>query len=433
MNKIPDPSIEFADHKEISAMQSEKLHSLLEYVNEKSVFYKRSFKEKGIDVAKWAGLENLSSLPFTTKEEFAKQNPDLLCVPLDQVAEYVTTSGTLGEPVSYFLTEKDLDRLAYNEAISMQCSGAGPEDIFMLMTTMDKRFLAGLAYYLGTQKLGCGIIRNGPGVPHLQWESIKRFKPTYLIAVPSFIPKLIEHALANGIDPNKTSVKGIICIGEPIRENSLALNELGKRIVQQWNVSLFSTYASTEMAAAFTECEHHCGGHLHPELLILEVLDDNDEPVKNGAAGEVILTTLGVEALPLIRYRTGDICTLHTDVCKCGRSTPRLGPVIGRKEQMIKFKGTTLFPPLIFNILDQFEEVLDYVVELSANEFGNDHIRVFLTNELDHFDFVYKVKEAFKGRLRVTPEISFLPTLELNEMKHPESSRKPIKFKDIRN
>ena len=144
-------------------------------------------------------------------------------------------------------------------------------------------------------------------------------------------------------------MKSIVCIGEPVRNADFTLNELGKRITSQWDVKLYSTYASTEMGAAFTECEYGLGGHLHPELLILEVVNEKGKAVKEGEIGEVVITTLGVEGMPLLRYKTGDLCNVYYSPCKCGRHTTRLGPVVGRQQQMIKFKGTTIFPAAIFD------------------------------------------------------------------------------------
>ena len=179
------------------------------------------------------------------------------------------------------------------------------------MLTLDRQFMAGMAYYTGIRKLGAGIIRVGPGVPSLQWETIFRLKPTVLVAVPSFILKMLQYAADHGIDPAASSVKKAICIGENIRQNDFSLNILGNKIISSWNIQLISTYASTEMQTAFTECESGCGGHLQPDLLIVELLDDQDQPVPPGEAGEVTITTLGVEAMPLLRYKTGDLCISH--------------------------------------------------------------------------------------------------------------------------
>jgi len=243
------------------------------YAQQHSPFYRNTLS--GIQFDSTFELSQLHTLPFTTKEDVSKDNQSFLAVPMNEVAEYVTTSGTSGEPITIFLTKKDLDRLAKNEHESLALTGATSADIFQLMTTIDKQFMAGLAYYLGVQSLGGGMIRIGPGVPALQWRSILLNQPTVLIAVPSFIITLIDYAKSHGIDLRASSVRSIVCIGEAIREEDLTLNVLGRRITDDWPVELFSTYASTEMAAAFTECTAHQGCHLNASLLFLEVLDDH--------------------------------------------------------------------------------------------------------------------------------------------------------------
>lgn len=412
----------------MAATSNNKLQELIKYVSENSTFYQKMFADKGISVSDIINDNDLTKLPFTTKDDLAQFNDNFLCVPKNKVADFVTTSGTLSDPVTFYLTKKDLDRLATNEANSLECAGGSTDDIYQLMTTIDKRFMAGLAYNLGINKLGAGIVRVGPGAPYLQWESILRFKPTVLIAIPSFIPKMIAYAIANNIDFKNTSVKSIICIGEPIRNEDFSYNELGKRITSQWDIKLYSTYASTEMGAAFTECTAGNGGHLNPDLLVLEVVDDAGNEVENNALGEVVITTLGVEGMPLIRYKTGDLCNVHYDACSCGRTTKRLGPVMGRKQQMIKFKGTTIFPPAIFDVLDMMEEISLYQVEISKCEFGNDIISILLTLELDSPIFKKKISSLFKSKLRVTPNFKFLSKEILTQQIFKEDKRKPEKL-----
>lgn len=427
---VTSPNIEFADQKEVQDFWLQKLNELLGYVNKHSKYY-ASVIDKNNLPDKIDSLEQFASFPFTTKDILAEFREDLLCVEKSEVADFVTTSGTLSDPVTFYLTAADIDRLAYNEAISFLCAGANSQDIFQLMTTIDKRFMAGLAYYLGIQKLGAGIIRVGPGAPSLQWDSILRFNPTFLIAIPSFIPKLLDYAEKNEIDYKSTSVKGIICIGEPLKNKDLEYNELAKRITNRWNVHLYSTYASTEMGAAFTECSEGKGGHLHPELLYLEVIDEEGNQVKDGELGEVVVTTLGVEGMPLLRYKTGDLCRYYSAKCGCGRTSARLGPVEGRKQQMIKFKGTTIFPPAIFDVLDLVPEIEMYQVEVSKNEYGNDSICVWLDEELKSKDFDHKVKSFFKSKLRVTPEVGYLSYYQLHKRIFTEDKRKPVKLVGI--
>jgi len=340
--------IEFSTKEEQNETQRLAFIEQVKYLEVNSPYYKAMFSKNGISADSIKSLDDLQKFPFTIKDDLATNNEEFLCVPMNKVADFVTTSGTIGDPVTFYLTAKDLDRLAYNEAISLQCAGGSESDVFQLMTTIDKTFIAGLAYFLGVQKLDAGIVRVGPGAFFQQWESIRRYSSTVLIAIPSFIPKLVQYAIEHDIDYKSSSVRSIVCIGEPIRSADLSLNELGKRIKELWDIELYSTYASTEMSTAFTECSEGVGGHSHPDLLILEVVDEEGKEVANGEMGEVVVTTLGVEGMPLLRYKTGDLCHVHHDKCLCGRTTTRLGPVVGRKQQMIKFKGTTIYPPAIF-------------------------------------------------------------------------------------
>ena len=413
---------------QINTLQNNKLRALMQYVSINSKFYQRLFSVLHIDITKINTIEDLTHLPFTTKDDLAHYNEDFLCVKKNKVADFVTTSGTLSTPVTFYLTKNDVERLAENEATSLRYAGGTANDIYQIMTTIDKRFMAGLAYYLGVRKIGAGVIRVGPGSPYLQWESIQRFSPTILIAIPSFIPKLIDYAIEHQIDYKNSSVKAIVCIGEPIRSQNFSLSELGKRIISQWNVKLYSTYASTEMSAAFTECSEGKGGHLNPKLIILEVVDENGKNVANGELGEVVVTTLGVEGMPLLRYKTGDLCHVYYDACNCGRNTPRLGPVVGRKQQMIKFKGTTLFPPAIFDVLDMMGEIELYQVEISKDEFDNDRITILLPIELETIIFVDKLNSSFKSKLRVTPYLRFIDTHLLNQQINKQEKRKPEKL-----
>lgn len=426
------PEIEKAAYKEIRAFQEGKLKELINYIGEKSPYYRRIFRNYKISPSDINSLEDLAKLPVTTKEDLQKHNDDFFCVPKSKIIDYVTTSGTLGEPVTVGLTDKDLDRLAHNEAISFACAGINEEDILQLTTTIDRRFMAGLAYFLGVRKLGAGIIRVGAGIPELQWDSIIKFKPTYLIVVPSFLLKLIQYAEAHDIDINTSGIKGAICIGESLRNQDFSLNVLAQKIKAKWDIELYSTYASTEMSTAFTECSEQIGGHHHPELIIVEVLDEHDQPVTEGKEGELVITTLGVEALPLLRFKTGDIVVAHTNPCNCGRNTMRLGPVIGRKKQMVKYKGTTLYPPAMNNLLADFQEVRGHVIEIFHNDIGTDEIliKIFAPKASDRL--LSKIRDHFRSKLRVSPNIEICSREEIQQLQLSKLGRKPISVIDRR-
>ena len=425
--------IQFKTPQEIKAYQEVRLAEELVYLEQYSKFYRQMFQSEKIDISRIKTIEDLRHLPVTTKTDLQLRNEDFICVDREKIIDYVTTSGTLGDPVTFVLTDSDLNRLSYNEYLSFTTAGCTNKDIMQLMTTLDRRFMAGLAYYMGARELGTGVVRVGNGIPELQWDTIHRIHPTFCMVVPSFLIKLIEYAEANGIDYNNSSISKAICIGEALRNPDFTLNTLGHRIHEKWQKPLLlSTYASTEMQSSFTECPVCQGGHLQPELIIVEFLDDNNQPVAEGEAGEVTITTLGVRGMPLLRFKTGDICYHYTSSCSCGRNTIRLSSVLGRKGQMIKYKGTTLYPPALYDILDNIFGVKNYVIEVYTNELGTDEILIRVGSDIQTEAFSKQIKDLFRSKVRVAPTIQFESVEYISKIQMPQMSRKAIKFVDLR-
>lgn len=430
MNK----DIEFESPERIKEFQENLLHDHLAYLKEKSPYYRRLFDSYGINIEKIVHLEDLVRIPFTEKKDLQLYNDDFCCVERKKIIDYITTSGTLGDPVLFGCTEKDLQRLAYNEKKSFQCAGLTDESVLQLMTTLDKRFMAGMAYFLGLREMGAGVIRVGNGIPELQWDTIRRFRPDSIMCVPSFILKLIDYAEDHDIDYRSSSIKRIIGIGEGLRDQNFDYNLLGRQIHERWpEVQLFATYSSTEMGATFSECEYGMGGHVHPELIIVEIIGEDGMPVADGQPGEVVVTTLGVEGMPLLRFRTGDIACKHVEQCRCGRWSYRLSPLLGRKNNMIKLKGTTLYPPAINDVLDNTDYIENYVVIVRNSAAGTDDVlvKVGLKHQPD-FDVVKELKDSFRSRIRVAPEIEVCPVAEIHAVNFPPTGRKPVKFIDQR-
>ncbi len=424
--------IEYQSIQDIKNYQEEALRKQLAYVASHSPFYKNWFQKHGIDISSIKTIEDLKIIPPTTKTHLQENNDDFFCVPITEIRDFATTSGTLGSPVTFGLTDADLDRLAFNEMISFKIAGVQKGDVVQLMTTIDRRFMAGLAYFLGLRQLGCGVIRVGSGIPQMQWDSILKYKPKFLIGVPSFVYKMIEYAEQNNIPYKESSIEGIICIGEALRTSDLKPTILASKITEKWNVKLHSTYASTEMSSAFTECSAFAGGHVIPELIITEILDDNNHPVPDGQSGELVVTTLGIEALPLVRFKTGDVVTKHVNSCSCGRNSYRIGPVEGRKQQMIKYKGTTLYPPAMHDVLASFNEIDCHVIEIWHNDLGTDEIVIKLAFKHNNFLDLTFIKDQFRAKLRVTPKIEIHRPEDLQKIIFNPLSRKPIVLIDKR-
>ena len=421
--------LHFQDIETIKARQRVLLKKQLEYIANKSPYYKRLLKQNSLKVEDFNNIDDLKKFPLTTKEDLQLHNSEFISVPEEDIIDFVTTSGTLGSPVNFALNEADLERLAENEFKSFSIAGIKKTDKVQITTTLDRRFMAGMAYFLGLRKLGAGIIRTGSGLPQLQWESIERFKPDYLVAVPSFLLKMIQYARENDIDYHNSSIKAAICIGEPLRDKNFELNALGRKITELWDIELFSTYASTEMSTAFTECPYHTGNHVLSELIYTEILDEDGNQVKPGEIGELVVTPLETQTMPLWRFAIGDMLTYYEGKCECGRNTPRLGPVVGRKQQKMKLKGTSLYPQHIIEVLNSFGRIKTFVIEAAKDELDNDLVSVIVP---DSFKETEELKEYFKSQLHVTPRIESLDVKEIELLKFPRASRKPQIFRDLR-
>jgi phenylacetate-CoA ligase len=426
------PQLAYQPLHEQDAYQSMALTKLLEYLQHHSPYYSKLFARHHIGIHNIRSIADLRFLPTTSKSDMQEHNWEFLCVAGDQVKEYTATSGTMGRPVNIALTENDLRRLAYNERQSFVCADGRADDIYQLMLTLDRQFMAGMAYYMGIRELGAALVRTGPGLPSMQWDTIHRLQASSLVAVPSFILKLIEYAQEHGIDLKKTPPRKAICIGESIRGADMEPNALGQKIYDAWPLKLYNTYASTEMQTAFTECGAGAGGHQQPDLIIIEILNEQGEVLPAGEYGEVTITTLGVEGMPLLRYRTGDICTYYDSPCSCGRHSRRLSPVLGRRQQMIKYKGTTLYPPAIFDMLNQLPYVNEYVVEVFTNELMLDELRLHINTRLPVDECEQQLRPVLQAGLRVVPLIQFHSAPALQQMQFPAASRKQVRFIDNR-
>jgi len=418
---------------EITAYQEKKMAEMLAYLSARSPFYQALFAKEKIDISKIKKIEDLQQIPVTTKQDLQMRNMDFLCVPAMEICDYVTTSGTLGDPVTFGDTANDLRRLALSECLSYEFAGCEAADIIQLMVTVDRCFMAGMASLLGSLKLGSAIIRVGNGIPELQWNTIRQMRPTVCICVPSFLLKLIDFAETHHIDYRNSSIKRAICVGESVRTNDHRYNILGEKINALWpELSMYVNYASTEMQSSFNECTAANGAHHKPNLTIVEFLDDNNRPVKKDEPGEITITTLDVEGMPLVRFKTGDICYRFEEPCACGRNTIRLGPILGRKGQMIKYKGTSLYPAALYDILENIPEVNNYIVEVYTNSIGTDGIRILVGSQINNELFVKHIKDLFRSKIRVAPDIVFEPIELIVRKQMPPTSRKLIKFFDYR-
>jgi phenylacetate-CoA ligase len=373
-------------------------------------------------------VPQLYKVPTVDKAILSARNLDFLCVPRERVVEIVTTSGTTGQPLLWMLTEADARRLALNEKISFECAGLTAHDTVLVAVALDRCFVAGLAYTTGLRALGCAVVRVGAASATLVLETIQRVQPTAIVAVPSFLRHVADKAREAKFDLKQSSVNKAVCIGEPIRNGAFELNASGSAIEKSWGAKVFSTYGVTELANSLCECEAGTGGHLHDQQLHIEILDEAGKPLPDGEIGEVVATTFGVEAMPLIRYRTGDCAALFSKNCKCGRTTPRLGPIVGRKNQKLKFKGASLFPSTLASVLEETESVEAFVIIARKESELSDSIEVLVHGSAK----VEMLRDALQARSKIAPQVRQATRKEIEALQMPPLARKRRTFVDLR-
>jgi phenylacetate-CoA ligase len=416
----------------IAELQRDAWVETYRYVFAHSPFYRKHFLQAGLSPQDDLPLSRLQKIPTIDKAVVSGDTAAFLCVPHSKVVDVVTTSGSTGQPLIWRLTEADLERLAWGEYLSFRCAGFSEADTVLLGVAMDRCFIAGMAYFLGLRKLGCAVLRVGSSAPLMHVDLLRRVPASAIVGVPSFLCLLADKAAEAGLNLSGAGVRKVVCIGEPVRQANFALNHAGAALERQWRARVYATYGNTELAASLCECEAGCGGHLHPQFLFLETLDEEGRPVKDGEIGELTATTLGVEGMPLVRYRTGDYAALYHEPCRCGRSTPRLGPVVGRRHQKLKLKGTTVFPSTLKAVLDSAPEVLSFVIIARREDDLSDAVEVQVACADDPAAVLRRLRERFQGEVKVAPRLSAASAAEIEALQMPEGARKRRHFVDLR-
>ncbi|MEI7946736.1 MAG: AMP-binding protein [bacterium] len=395
----------------------------------KSPFYAPVLKKIRLAGRKRISLDVLQDLPLASKADFEKDNLAFLAVEKTKIRDIVQSSGTTGLPTQMMYTARDLTRLAYNEAICFKGCGMTKADRVLLTCTMDRCFVAGYAYCLGTHAVGAASIRSGLNLVEGHASVIGLMQPSFIVGVPGFLRKLGRHLHERGEPPK--GVRGLICIGEPLRDEWMRSTALTEEIETLWKAPAFSTYSSSEIVTSFCECSAQQGGHAAPDLGIVEIVDKRGLALPIGEVGEVVVTPLGVEGMPVIRFRTGDIGYLLDEPCSCGRRTVRLSPILGRRAQMLKVKGTTFYPATVFEVLNGIPDVTEYFLSISNEESG-DGVHVTLSLSKDTPDLRRKILDALLARLRVRVNISVVDEPTIRKQVYVPQSRKPIRFFDLR-
>lgn len=418
--------------EEIRNIQDELLLSTIDYARQMSPFYKDKFQNFGALRSTAHVREYIEKLPFTTKQDISEGNWNFLAVKKQNIAEFISTSGTTGEPIFLALTENDLERLTCSEDRNFNNIRVDKEDLFHIVVTCENLFIAGIAYYRGLIRRGASVARVGPKSIIRHFQLIKELQPTGIVAVPSFMYYLIRHANEVGINIPDLGIDKIALIGDSIRNTDFSTNTLGGFIENSFGKKVFSTYGISEGQISFCECNFHHGLHGHPDFAYVEIVSDDGMLLQDGDIGEMVITTLQHEGMPLIRYKTGDITFKLSGQCLCGKNSIRIGPVLGRKSQRLKVKGVTLYPKTIENAIFHLKDVINYQLEAYTGDTKTDHIILRIGSHRNDNKFRSSLIDILRAKIRVVPEIEITSPNEIEMKLFEGGSRKAITFMDRR-
>ena len=420
------PDFGFASAEEIKETQLRLFNEHVRYCRQRSPYYRRLLADYPDQDFTW---ETLRDLPTTGKSQLAEHNEEFLAVPREEIVDISLTSGTTGTPTRVCYIKGDLDVLTYNERIGLGAAGIRAGDRVLLTCTIDRCFIAGLAYYLGVVALGANAIRNGLNTIESHAEILRTMKPEAIICVPSFLSKLGAYAVEKNIPTGQ--VRTIVCIGEPMRDRQMQPTALTAKIQAAFpNASIHGTYASTEIGTSFTECEGMCGGHPPADLALVELLDDQERPVAPGQPGEVVVTPFRFRGSPLIRFKTGDVSFQVPGDCSCGRHSMRLGPILGRKAQLLKIRGCAVFPASFFNVLDGIPGIVQYYLEARGAQLS-DEATIFIATYGNQPANLEDIGNLLYARTRLHVPVRQISCEEANA-RVLGTSRKPVHFFDYR-
>lgn len=417
------PEIEKMPREQQEVLQVKKLKESIK-VALNSPFYKKRLGDLGITPDSINSLADLRKIPFTTKQDLRDTYPfGMCCVPLRDCVRLHSSSGTTGNPTVILHTQKDLDEWANQVARNLWMVGLRPDDVFQNSSGYGM-FTGGLGFQYGAERLGMLTVPAAAGNSLRQIKFIKDFGTTAIHAVPSYVTRLYEVMQEQGVDPRRDTKLKVLAIGaEPHSE------EQRKRIEDMMGVKAYNSFGMSEMCGPGVgfECPEQNGLHFWEDYYIVEIVDPETlEPVPDGEIGELVLTTLCREAMPLLRYRTRDLTRVLGRTCPCGRNHIRLDRMRGRSDDMMVLRGVNIFPIQIEKILMQFKELgNNYLITLTTDE-NNDNMTVevelaeMFTDDYSRLQQLSKsITRALKDEILLTPRVKLVPrgTLPVSEGK----------------
>jgi phenylacetate-CoA ligase len=404
------PDFETMPRATLQALQLQRLQDTVARLAAHVPFYRDRFAQSGVTSDSIRSLDDVRRLPFTTNADLRDQYPTgFVAVPPDRLSRLHTSSGTTGKPKAIFFSPHDVDQAADLVARCLVMVGATAQDVLQNMMTYGL-FTGALVVHYGAEKVGLLVIPAGPGNSERQLLLMRDFGTTLFHCTPSYALYLADFMERQNIDPRRDLRLRIALIGaEAHTEGSRA------KIESSLGVQAYNSYGLSEMngpGVAF-ECQLKQGMHLWEDQFLLELINpDTGEPVPEGEPGELVLTTLSREAMPLLRYRTRDITSLMTEPCSCGRTHRRIRRITGRSDDMLVVRGVNIYPQQIERILMATPELgRNYLIELD----GLDAMTVKVELSPAHFDGQVDHLVQLEARLaeKLRAEILTKPKIQL--------------------
>lgn len=423
--------IEAITQQELRKLQEKRLQKTL-HAAAKTPFYKKRFESNNIDISKITTLEDIQKLPFTTKNDLRLSYPDgMVAVDRSEIVRIHASSGTTGKSTVIFYTQKDINQWAEQVCRGMYSTGIRKSDTFQNMMGYGL-FTGGLGLHYGAEKLGCLVIPSSTGNSLKQIQLIQDFNTSVIHITPSYCLHLSEIIQNEGYDPKELPIKKAIMGAEPYSD------ETRIKLENIYGIDVYNGYGLSEMngPGVSFECEKKEGMHLAEDFYIAEIIDpDTGEQLPDGEIGELVLTHINRDAMPIIRYRTRDLTRIIPEKCSCGRTHRRVERMKGRTDDMLIIGGVNVFPSQIESVLMKIPEVGNnyQIVVDRIHDLDKLHVRVELYSKMFHGDLselkriTSKITELLKSTIIVTPKVELLEPGSL-----PPSTGKAVRVIDNR-
>ncbi len=409
-----EPRIENMRPEELRALQYRHLKTLVYRLYSFSDFYHAKMRAANVHPDDINGLEDIRKLPFMSKKDLRDGYPDkCFAVPKKEVVRYHASSGTTGKPTIVGYTQKDIDNWATSLARSLTSIGLGSDDVIQVSNTYGL-FTGGIGFHYAAEKIGAAVVPASTGNTERQIELIQDLEVTAMAATPSYMLHLGEVAEKMGISiKNDTKLRVGLLGGEPW---SMKMRE---RIDEWLGVKGFNCYGTSELSGPmFTECSERDGIHLWGDYVYVEILDpETHEPCAPGEKGEMVLTMLQKEALPIVRFRIGDVSSIDPEPCPCGRTHPKIKRIFGRVDDMLIVRGINVFPSQVQHALMSIPELGEHfqIVVERKGALDTMLVRVELKREAftDNIVQLMALRETISHRLKNSLNVG--ATVELVE------------------